>query len=87
MGALNALNELRELDMEEKERKLAAFIAAVERGERPEPIPELAMPSEVADHYEEVAKLSGESLETIYDFARAELARLQRGESLAVPSS
>ncbi len=75
---LNALADLRQMDIEEKEQKLAAYEAAVERGETPEPIPELKMSSEVHDHLEEVAKLSGENMETINDIYGAELARLQR---------
>ncbi len=74
--ALNALNELRELDIEQKERKLEAYIAAVERGETPGPTPEFEMSSDIDDHLEEVAKLSGESIETIYGIYSVELARL-----------
>ncbi len=76
--ALNALNQLRELDMEEKERKLAAYEAAVERRETPEPLPEVKGSSELHDHWKEVAKLSGESIESIGDIYFAELTRQLR---------
>jgi len=75
---LNALAQLRQMDIEEKERKIAANEAAVERGETPEPIPGFERPSELHDHLKEVAKPSGENMETIYDIYGAELARLQR---------
>ena len=76
--ALEALNQLRELDLEEMEGKLAAYEAAVERGETPEPLPELKGASELHDHLEEVAKLSGESIESIGDIYFAELTRQLR---------
>ncbi len=78
---LNALASLRQMDIEEMERKIAAHEAAVERGETSEPIPaipDLKGSSEVRDHLKEVAKLSGESMETIEDIYLAEIARWQR---------
>ena len=74
-GGLDALNQLRDMEIEEKERKLAAFERAVERGETPEPIPELELSSEIRDHLEEVARLSGEAIETVYEMYGAEFVR------------
>ena len=78
---LNAHADMLQLDLAEMERKFAAYEAAVERGETPEPLsipPHLKGSSEVRDHLKEVAKLSGESMETIEDIYLAEIARWQR---------
>ena len=78
---LNASADMLQMDIEEMERKEAAYIAAVERGETPEPIQaphHLKRSPGFHDHLKEVAKLSGESMETINDIYGAEIARWNR---------
>lgn len=82
VGALNSLGELRDMEIEEKERLLAEYHAAVERGEDPPVIPELEEPREVQDHLEEVARLSGETLDTIQEVYRADIAHMRRMHTL-----
>ena len=73
---LNASADMLQMDIDEMEPKVAAYIAAVERGETPEPIPGLKKSTAIEDHLKEKAKLSGESLETVSDVYLAELARI-----------
>jgi len=69
--ALSALNSLRGLDIEK-------YNAAVERGETPEAIVEPESVSKVLDYLKEVAKLSGESFETIAEVYDADWDRVRR---------
>jgi len=71
--ALDALSQLRQLDIDE----LEAFIAAQACGENPTPPIELTSDPFVEDHMMEVAQLSGENLEVVYEVFRAEIQRLQ----------
>jgi hypothetical protein len=74
-GALNALASLRSMDIESQEKKLDDFLAAQERSEKPDPIPGLEWSESFKDHFDEVARLSGEELSTIHDVFLAEISR------------
>ncbi len=77
-SALNALALIRGMDIENIEVKLEDLRAARERGEHPEPLPELEGPEEVMAHLKEVTLLSGEKFDVVQEVFLAEIARLKR---------
>ena len=77
-GALNGLALIRGMEIENIEAKLEDLRAAKERGEHPEPIPELLWPEAVTDHFNEVVVLSGEQIDAIQEVFLADIARLKR---------